>query len=55
MSNSTKKVFAVQRLSRLCRVRRLLKLPAGYSSDSEQEALWIKSPWLCDIPPMWAK
>lgn len=57
-SNSTKKVFSVHRLSRLCgpiRVGRLLKLLVGYCTDSEQGALWIRNPWFCDIPPMWAK
>lgn len=51
----TRKVFSVQGFSRLCspiRVGQLSKMPVGYS---EQWALWIRNPWLCDIPPMWAK
>lgn len=53
-----RKVFIVQRLSRLCspiRVGRVLKMPVLHSTDSEQWALRIRNPWLCDTPPMWAK
>lgn len=56
--NLTRKVFSVQGLSRLCspiRVGRLSRTPAGYSTDSEQRASWIRNPWMRDTPPMWAK